>query len=53
MLSAACQQEDPKSVKKQQRRWRRKRGLKGSKGNEPEAMPLTVIKKDKGDAQVG
>lgn len=39
-------------VKKQQRRWRRKRGLKGSEGNEPEALPLTLVKSVKADAQV-
>ncbi len=45
-------QEDPKVVKKQQRRWRRKRGLKGSEGNEAEALPLTLVKTVKADAQV-
>lgn len=35
--------EDPKVAKKKRRAWRRKRGLKGSEGNEPEALPLAVV----------
>ena len=38
-------QEDPKVTKKKRRAWRRKRGLKGSEGTEPEALPLAVIDK--------
>ena len=35
-------------TKKKRRAWRRKRGLKGSEGNEPEALPLAVVdKRDK------
>lgn len=30
-------------TKKKRRAWRRKRGLKGSEGNEPEALPLAVV----------
>ena len=32
-------------TKKKRRAWRRKRGLKGSEGNEPEALPLAVVDK--------
>ena len=30
-------------TKKKRRAWRRKRGLKGSEGTEPEALPLTLL----------
>ena len=32
-------------TKKKRRAWRRKRGLKGSEGNESEALPLAVVDK--------